>query len=262
MCNQSATLKKMKRSFTPGKVSQCYKLSCALCFALAFTLQSKSSHADVLDTVEVLDQSQFDELAESLGAASHYKSIAPPETLGILGFDVGIELSSTDINGDLFDLASDGDFAGSELLIPRLHAHKGLPFGIDLGASLGVVQDSDGQVFGAELRYAIVDGGVVTPAVGVRVSHSLVQGIDDFDFNSTGIELAISKGFLFVTPYAGVGFVRSSADPQNIAALSASTVEQRKLVVGAVINFGLALTLEVDLTEDYRTYSAKAGVRF
>jgi len=262
MYKRTATLKKIHSAFSASRVSPYVRLAALFGFAIGLNLQAMAVRADVLNSVELLNQSQFNELAESLGAATHYKSIAPPETLGIIGFDIGVEVSSTDISGDLFDLASDGSFAGSELVIPRLHVHKGLPFGIDLGASMGAVQDSDGRVFGAEVRFAIVEGGAVTPALGLRVSHSQMHGLDDLDFNSTGIELAVSKGFLFVTPYAGVGFLRSSAQPNDIASLASKSVDQQKLVVGVTINFGFALTLEVDRTDDYRTYSAKAGIRF
>lgn len=213
-------------------------------------------------TIDRLNQSQFLEFAENLGAATHYKAISPSEPLGIIGFDIGLEVSSTDIRGDLFDLASGGDFSGSELLIPRVHVHKGLPFGLDLGASLGAIPDTDIRVLGAEIRYTIVDGGIATPALGLRASYSQVQGLDQLEHNDAGIELGISKGFLFATPYAGVGIIRSTSDPQNIDGLSSESFDSRKLFVGITLNVGFALTLEADRTGDIRTYSAKAGVRF
>lgn len=220
------------------------------------------SSAASLDTIENLDQTQLVTFAENLGAATHYKSIAPPETLGTLGFDIGLGVSSTDIDGSLFDLASDGSFDGSDLIMPRLNIQKGLPFGLDLGASIGVIPDSDATILGAELRYAVVDGGVAMPAVGLRASYSQVQGVDDFGLNNAALELGISKGFLFLTPYAGVGIVRTDIDPENIDGLSSDSVDQNKVYLGATINFGFALTLEAERTGDIRTYSAKAGVRF
>ena len=225
-------------------------------------MHSDTASADSLDTIDSLSQEQFVTFSENLSAATHYRSVAPPESLGIIGFDVGLSVSGTDIDGSLFDLASDGDFSGSDLIVPRLHVQKGLPFGIDIGASLSAVPDTDITIFGGELRYAIVRGGIVTPAVGIRATYSQIQGHDDLDLNSAGLELGISKGFLFITPYAGVGIVRSSSDPQNIDGLRSETYEQGKVLFGATLNFGFALTLEADWTDDIRTYSAKAGIRF
>lgn len=230
--------------------------------AVSYLCATASLSAKTFDSLENLNQDQFIEFSENLSAATHYKAVAPPETLGLLGFDIGLVVSSTDIRGQLFDQASSGGFDGSDLILPRLAVHKGLPFGIDLGASLGIVPDSDASVIGAEARYAIVDGGAVTPALGLRASYAQVQGLDDFGLKSYAIELGISKGILMFTPYASVGIVRSTANPKNIDGLVVETYEQRKLVVGATVNIGVALTLEAERTGDFRTYSAKVGLRF
>jgi hypothetical protein len=229
---------------------------------LAALLPVANAQADSLASFENLSQDQFRAIARNLSAATHYKSIAPAENLGTLGFDIGLEVSSTDIDGSLFDQASDGDFSGSELIIPRVHVHKGLPFGLDLGASLSRVPDTELTILGGELRYSFVSGNVITPAIGVRATYSVVEGASDFDMNSAGLELTVSKGFLLVTPYAGIGIVRSTADPKNIAGLSSDTYEQNKYYAGATLNFGIALTAEIERTEDFRTYSVKAGIRF
>lgn len=217
--------------------------------------------ADSLDSIGVLSQGQFKSLAESLGASTHYKALVPIEPLGTLGFDIGVEVSSTDVDGDLFDLASSGDFKGTELLMPKLHAHKGLPFGLDVGAFISQIPDSELTVIGGEFRYSWVDGNAVLPAIGLRLSHSQVQDADDLDVKNSALEVGISKGLLMLTPYAGVGVVRTSADHAS-PDLSSESFNQRKLYVGATINFGIAFTVEIDRTGDARTYSAKAGIRF
>jgi len=223
---------------------------------------SCSTLADSLDSIGRLNQAQFLEFSEELSAATSYKAVAPPESLGVIGFDIGLEVSSTDISGDLFDLASSGSFDGSDLIVPRLHVHKGLPFGIDLGASLSAIPDSDATIIGGELRYAVVDGGVLTPAVGLRIAHTQMTGIDEFEFNSTSLELGISKGFLPVTPYGGIGIVRSNSSPIGSDTLSDARFDLEKLFVGVTFSIGFALTLEADITGDIRTYSAKVGARF
>ena len=221
-----------------------------------------SASASSLDSVESLNQSQFLELTKNLGAATHYKSISPSEPLGALGFDIGLRVSSTEMDNSLFDLASDGDFDTDEIIVPSVSIHKGLLLGLDIGASLGAIPGTDATIVGAEVRYALVRGGVAAPAIGLRASYSQVNGVDDFSLNNTALELGISKGFFFLTPYAGVGIVSTSADPEDIDGLSSERDNQRKVFVGATINLGLAVTLEAERTGDFRTYTAKAGIRF
>jgi len=225
---------------------------------------STQVHAEPLGSLDALSQEQFIKLSENLAAATHYKGMGPAESLGLIGFDVGIELSSTEIEDDaVFDVASDGDFGLSEMIIPRVHVNKGLPFGFDLGATLAAIPETDITVLAGEVRYAIFGGGVATPAVAVRGSYAMMQGLSDLDMNSAALEITASKGFVMLTPYVGAGIVRTKTDPAaQLTNLSAETIEQNKLFAGVTISLGFALTLEADVTGDVRTYSAKAGIRF
>ena len=235
---------------------------CAAFVAAACLLSPALSKADSLDSVNALNQNQFGKLVENLGAGTHYKGVSPGEGQGLLGFDVGVVLSSTEINSNLFDTASSGSFDGSDINLVRVQVLKGLPFGLDIGASLSKAIDSDISVVGAELRYSLIDGGMVTPSLAVRASYSRLEGIDDLNLSNGALELTLSKGFVMLTPYAGVGIVQTRAEANGGSGLDSETVEQNKLYVGLTINLGVAITLEADQTGDYKTYSAKAGIRF
>lgn len=220
--------------------------------------------AQATDFDQLLDlgQQQFEALVENVGAVTHYKAIAPAEPLGIIGFDVALELSATDIDGDIFDIASGGSIDESQFFLPRLHVHKGLPFGIDLGASLAVVPTTDIIALGAELRYAFLKGSIITPAVAARVHYSVIQGVDELDVDNSGVELTISKGFLMFTPYAGIGAIRTSGSANGVAGLNDESVNQEKVYVGLNINLGFNFGVEADRTGDFNTFSIKAGLRF
>ena len=167
-----------------------------------------------LDTINLLNQTQFRLLSEDLGAALSYKPILPAEPLGIIGFDIGIEINATQLqNSAIFSLAASGESIDT-LVLPKLHVHKGLPFGLDVGASYSAVPDSNIKLWGAEVRYAILQGSTVTPAVAVRASYSTLVGVNQLKFATTGLDLSISKGFAMFTPYAGIGkvWVRSTPD--------------------------------------------------
>lgn len=234
----------------------------SVCLATTLMVCGTTVNADSLGALGNLDQSQFEELTENLGAATHYKGVTPAEPLGVIGFDVGLGLMSTDIDEDLFDLGSQGDFDGSGFNLARLQVHKGLPFGLDVGASIAQGIDNDATVLGAELRYNLINGGIVSPSLGVRASYSMVEGLDDLDVSNAALELTVSKGFLMLTPYAGIGIVRTTADPDEATGLAEEEVDLEKLYLGLTINLGLAITLEADQTGDLTSYSAKAGIRF
>ncbi len=222
-----------------------------------------SVQASPLDSIGLLSQDDFKKLTGNIGAATHYKAVAPGETLGVIGLDLGIEVSSTEIDDDVLDRASGGNADIDTLLIPKLHAHKGLPSGIDVGVSFGAIPDTDITVWGGELRYALLEGGVATPAIGLRASYSRIDGSDDLELSNAAVELAVSKGFLMLTPYGGVGYVSTTGTPDDIYLnLEKEKVEESKVFAGLNVNLGLNLAFEVDQTGDFTSYSMKAGIRF
>lgn len=207
-------------------------------------------------------QAQFRLLSEDLGATLSYKPLTPAEPLGITGFDIGIAATGTRLkNSAVFQQAGAGDI--STAVVPSLRVNKGLPFGIDIGAMAGGVPGTDIRVWGAELRYAILRGGVAVPAIGIRGSYTKLAGVDQLEFNTKGLDVSISKGFAFFTPYAGVGRVWAASTPTDIPALSKESFSLGKVFVGANLNFGLTnLVLEGDRTGDATSYGLKLGFRF
>jgi hypothetical protein len=141
--------------------------------------------------------------------------------------------------------------------------NKGLPFGIDVGVMAGAVPATNIKLYGGELRYAIVSGGVAMPAIGIRGSYTKLTGVDQLDFDTKGVDLSISKGFLMFTPYGGIGKVWASSTPNGIPALSKESFSLNKVFVGANLNFGLTnLAFEGDRTGKASSYGAKLGFRF
>lgn len=224
---------------------------------------SLAAQADDLDRIDALVQADFRDLSRDLSAAVSYKAVVPIEALGIAGFDMGVEVSATELeHRSAFDTATSGS-APSTLYIPKLHVHKGLPAGIDIGAFYASVVDSNVDLWGAEIRYALIEGGPVTPAVGVRATYSELSGVDQLELSTKGVEVGISKGFTFLTPYAGVGRIWTDSNPENVPNLRSEEFAENKIYVGANINFIAGnLAFEVDRVGDTVSYSAKIGFRF
>lgn len=233
-------------------------------FVLAFSgfVSLSALAANNIDQIGALSQSDFHDLSRDMGAALSYKAVVPIEPLGIAGFDLGLEVTATRLQyRDAWNRASSGS-APSTVYVPKLHLHKGLPGGFDVAAFYATVPNSNVDLWGAELRYALIQGGAATPALGLRGTYSRVSGVEQLDFSTRGIELGISKGFTLVTPYAGIGRVWVDSEPR-VGTLAAEHFSETKLYAGVNLNFVLGnLALEGDRVGDTTSYSAKFGFRF
>lgn len=142
----------------------------------------------------------------------HFSAVAypyarhSPKPLGLVGFDVWAEAGGEQGKGDEVDPALDGSLQGGLLGVYRVGARKGLPGGVDLGLSFGKVIDSDIKLVSGEVSWAILEGGVATPALGIRLTGNRTTGGSDYRLEQYGAEVAVSKGFAVLTPYAGAGF--------------------------------------------------------
>jgi hypothetical protein len=217
-----------------------------------------------INNIGGLTQDEFRRLSQDLGAALSYKPLTPAEPLGLLGFDVGLAATVTKIeNPDAFKNAGAGDI--SNVAVPSLRLNLGLPFGIDVGAMAGAAPGTNIRLYGAELRWAFVKGGVAVPAIALRGSYTQLNGVDQLGFNTRGVDLSISKGFAFFTPYGGVGKVWVTSTPKDIPTASPAeeSLSLNKGFVGFNLNFVLVnLALEWDKTGDATSYGAKLGFRF
>jgi len=217
-----------------------------------------------IDKINQLTQDDFHKLSQDLGAALSYKPLTPTAPLGLTGIDLGLAVTATSIkNSDALKNAGAGDH--STLPVPSLRLHKGLPLGLDVGVMVGAVPGTNVRLYGGELRYAIVAGGAATPAIGIRGSYTKLTGVDQLDFNTKGLDLSISKGFLMFTPYAGIGKVWVASAPKDLptATPTKESLSLNKVFVGINMNFGLTnLAFEGDRTGEATSYGAKLGFRF
>ena len=129
---------------------------------------SQLARADDIDAIDRLSPKQFESFADDLVAALSYKSSAPAEPLGVLGFDLGLGVSLVRLE----NAASWGVATGSTteyLPIPKVSLSKGLPFDVDLGAFVAAVPGSNILVYGGQLQDMAIPG--VAPEGKVRVDY-------------------------------------------------------------------------------------------
>ena len=233
--------------------------------AAALLAASLPAVAADISNIGALNQDQFRRFSEDLGAALSYKPLTPTAPLGLFGFDLGVAATDTQVkNKDVFQLVGAGNDVSS-IVVPSLRANVGLPFSFDVGAMYGTVPGSNVRLAGGELRWSFVPGSTVMPAIGVRGSYTQLGGVDQLGFNTKGVDVSISKGFAFFTPYGGVGKVWVDSTPKNIpgSPLTKESFAQNKVFVGLNMNFLFVnVALEGDKTGDNTTYGLKLGFRF
>jgi hypothetical protein len=249
------------------------RIAAALCLTLAFA--GRASAADISFGTGV-SQDDFKKLVKDTGAALSYKNVAPAEPLGLLGFDVGLEAVGLSIGGTSWWDAATGGKGSDFVVVPKLRARKGLPFSIDVGAMYSAIPNSNVQLFGAELAYALMDGGVALPAIGLRATYTKLLGVSELDVQTAGVDATISKGFVILTPYAGIGALYTQGkakgkiltDPIFIAVNGGKALEAEKLwsaryyggvKLSPIPLFGI--TGEVEYS-GVMTYSLKAAISF
>jgi hypothetical protein len=219
--------------------------------------------AENIDRINALVQTEFRQLSEDLGSTLSYKAVTPAVSLGILGVDFGVEVTATKLeHRGAWDRASSGT-APITVYVPKFYVHKGLPLGFDVGAFYSSVPRTNISLWGAELRYALIDGGPATPALGLRGTYSKLSGINQLNFDTKGLELVISKGFANFTPYAGVGHVWVTSTPVGVSNITKEKFGQDKIFIGGNLNLAvLNLAIEADRTGNARSYTFKLGWRF
>ena len=207
-------------------------------------------------------QSDFRGVTEDITAVAGFKALTPAEATGVTGFGVGAYGAYAPTqHKQAWNNLTGSDVSG--IGTAGVLLHKGLPFGFDVGASYMAVPGTSARLWGVELRYALLEGGVAEPAVALRASYTGSSGIDEFKFSTTSIDASISKGFAMVTPYAGAGWIRGRANPDASTGLNSETVNRSKIFAGLRVSFVIfELTPEYERIGDNNSYNLRLGFSF
>lgn len=207
--------------------------------SLIFIAQIHVASASDVDIVIRTDMAadEFKNFSEEIGLAISYLPLSPAEPLGILGWDVGIELTVIDINRDVWKNAVSSP--PGTVILPKLHLQKGFPFAIDVGFIYAEVPSSNIKVIGGELKWAMISGNVALPAIAVRGSYTTLSGVNSLNIETIGADVSISKGFAFVTPYAGYGQVWINSEETATPSKFKEKISSTKPFIGVKISLVL-----------------------
>jgi len=201
-------------------------------------------------------QAGFDTFSKEVGSAMVYRAVAPADPLGIVGFDIAAEATSATIDGN-------------SVVIPKFKFQKGLPAKFDISGYYTVLPTAgvtgvgaDGTAYGAALSYAIWEGSTVKPALAIRGSYTKTEIPSIISIDSTGVDLTISKGFVLLSPYAGIGMVNISSSDLSGGGFSHSS-QATRYFAGANLNLKVMdIAFEAGKTGDSNFTTVKLGFRF
>lgn len=231
-------------------------LTLTIAASLACTAQANAAD---LTSFNALSQTEFLALSKDLASATSTKAIEPAAPLGISGFDISGSASLTNTQAGAAWNRVSGE-SMDQLIQTKLSVSKGLPGGWDVGGFVSKVSSTNVSVTGVHVKYALLEGNAITPAIAVRGSHSRMDGVSGMELNNTGLDVLISKGFVGFTPYAGVGTVYTNA---TATGKSDESFSQAKSFVGVSWNILLVnLSAEYDRTGKNSSVGLKAGLRF
>ncbi len=233
-------------------------LPLTLTIAASMALSAQANAAD-LTSFNALSQTEFLALSKDLAASTSTKAMEPAAPLGISGFDVSgsVALTNTQAGGAWSKVSGD---SMDQLTQTKLSVSKGLSGGWDVGGFVSKVSSTNVSATGVHVKYALLEGNAITPAIALRGSHSRMGGVSGMTLNNTGLDLLISKGFVGFTPYVGLGTVYSMA---KATGKSDESFSQAKSFVGVSWNILLVnLSAEYDRTGKNSSVGFKAGARF
>jgi hypothetical protein len=227
---------------------------------ISATLISTAASAGDFNDIRQLSQDAFLRLSKDLASVTALRALSPGVTLNLLGFDIGVEVGVTKVdNTDVWKKAGGG---ATDVITPRLTIHKGLAAGFDIGASIGATGGTGTQTIGAIARYQFIEPGLITPGATIRLTANRAIGAGKINVSSLGADFVVAKPLVIVTPYIGIGTVRTETSAPNTL-LSSVTVNRTRTFVGFDARLAFAtVSAEAEKIGDTTTISSKLGFRF
>lgn len=173
----------------------------------------------------------YEQVVREFGASiANRPSVA--RTSGLHGFDLSINTSVSwiddGVEGSLKPAAwervhPEGDPNGT-VFSPSLTLRKGLPLGLEGGATLGYIGGTSQTTFGAFGRWGIVEGYKQYPDLTVQVGYTGLVGNEELDLGVVDTSFTIGYTLPFgrspgmnsakFSPYLGAGWLKIKAAPR------------------------------------------------
>lgn len=158
-----------------------------------------------------LTADEFALLSDALGDALSFPMLSSAARLGVLGFEAVVATGGPMASGSSSWWRNGVEGSPTIGFMPanRVIVRKGLPARFDVGIQAGRVLDH--SFWGVEGSWSVLEGGVLVPAVAIRGSHARLAGAP-INVEVSEVGVAVSKGFVLVTPFAAAAYRWTRAD--------------------------------------------------
>lgn len=215
-----------------------------------------------------ITQEEFATFSRLMAQGIYATPVEPARARGLLGFDIGVAATAipVDTNAPYWQRSVGDDFTYSDhLIVPRVTASKGLSVAT-ISAMYSEIPETDIAMWGGSLDIPIINGGLLKPTLALRGSYATLQGIDNFDLETYGAEIFLSKGFGPVTPYGAFGVARSDARGRIQGVITVLPIpelvdksESNRITVGVKLSL-LIPKIVIEATQgEERSYAAKVS---
>jgi hypothetical protein len=136
-------------------------------------------------TTALVTADEYRHLMTELGLLISSKVLAPSNTLGANGFDMGFEVNTGLIHGTApyWTKATKDGTIPRVFAYPTMRVRKGLPFSLEGGMTVSYLPFTQQQVLGGQARFAIHEGFSLVPDVAVQLSYDRYVGNEQLDMN-------------------------------------------------------------------------------
>ena len=216
-----------------------------------------------LQDLSLLSSTQFLDLSTDLSAIVTDPPMGSAEPLGLTGFRISLYGRDTRLaHAGAWSVASGGT-SFSEIPAAGLRLSKGLPFGFDIGGFYMTAPVTHVRIYGGDVRYALIPGGTLAPALGIRAAYARLSGINQLDFSTRSLDLTLSEAFGPFTPFAAWGRVWTQSQPSTSTGLPNEDFSHNEFVLGLATTLTLfELDLEAARIAGDDTYSVSVGLNF
>ncbi len=168
---------------------------------------------EVLDSVsEEQAQKYLNNLSSDLGNIMTGGSFSAAAAFGVSGIDVHLKINYNKISNEIME--AEGI---NELYVPMLTGGIRLSDQLDILAKYAYLQDAN--IYGGGLRLLVFEGrDFVIPSISVHGMYTLIKaddGENKLEGNNLGLGAVATFNLPIVTPYVGVGWDKTKANPKS-----------------------------------------------